>query len=111
MSAGGTAATCETTSCALPLGNLTESYLYTVTNGAPDEEAGKCATTSALEPSLIEKVCSRTFVPFSLNVTIRLPGLTLNGPATAAVLTPSATDSPSLSNARFLPGRPLTVEV
>src|SRR4029453_19541999 len=109
MSAGGTAATCETTSCALPLGNLTESYLYTVTKGSPDEEAGKCATTSVLEPSLIEKVFSRTLVPFSLNVTIRLPGLTLNGPATAAVLPPSAIDSPSISTSRFLPGRPCTM--
>src|SRR4029450_7500869 len=108
MSAGGTAATCETTSCALPLGNLTESYLYTVTKGSPDEEAGKCATTSALEPSLIEKVFSRTFVPFSLNVTIRLPGLTLNGPATAAVFTPVATEFPSISTSRGSPGGPGT---
>src|SRR4029450_13397751 len=104
MSAGGTAATWDTTSNALPLGTLTASYLYTVTKGSPDDEAGKCATISALEPSLIEKVFSRTVLPFSLKVTIRLPGFTLNGPATAAVLTSSATDSPSIATARSLPG-------
>ena len=109
MSAGGTAATCETTSCALPLGTLTESYLYTVTKGSPDDEAGRCATISALEPSLIEKVFSRTVVPSSPKVTMRLPGSTLNGPATAAVLTSSATDSPSMATSRFFPGKPWTM--
>src|SRR4030095_12124882 len=109
MSAGGTAATWETTSCALPLGTLTESYLYTVTKGSPDEEAGKCATISALEPSLIEKVFSRTVVPSSLKVTERLPGSPWNGPATPAVLTSTATDSPSIATSRFFPGKPWTI--
>src|SRR5215204_7597463 len=109
MSAGGTAAVCATTRQALPLGTSTGSCLNTVTTGSPDDEAGKCATTSTLVPSLIEKVFSRTVVPFSLKVTIRLPGLTENGPATDAVLTSSATDSPSTATSRFLPGRPCTM--
>ena len=49
---------------------------------------------SALEPSLIVNVFLRITEPFSLNSTVRLPGSTLNGPATAAVLTPVATDFP-----------------
>src|SRR5215211_1182750 len=111
MSAGGTAATCATVSDALPLGTAERSFLNTVTSGLPELCAGRCTTTSQLELALTEKVRSRMTSPSEVNVTFRLPAATLDGPATSAVLTPFATESPSTETSSTLPGKPWTTNI
>src|SRR5215216_5701780 len=49
--------------------------------------------------------------PSEVNVTFRLPAATLNGPATSAVLTPFATESPSTETSSTLPGKPWTTNI